>query len=279
MEAPPEECFSGIYMLPGICSLRRFYPTKPARMSTPATPSHPTPAGDDRNLVAVDATTAVTFEDKLRLFWDKYRNAIFALCVGVILAIVAKGGWDYFAQQKEIDLGKAYAAATTPEQIKAFAAAHSDHALGGIAQIRIADDAYKAAKPAEAVPAYEKAIAILKDGPLAARAKMGRALAQAQAGKTAEAVSDLKQLADDTKQFKAVRTEATYHLTSLAVEAGNAADAQKYVDQLMQIDVSSPWTQRAMSLRATLPTAPAPATPAAPASAPASGVQVKLPGK
>jgi hypothetical protein len=47
----------------------------------------------------------------------------------------------------------------------------------------------------------------------------------------------------------------------------------------MQIDVSSPWTQRAMALRATLPAAPAPATPAAPSSAPASGVQVKLPGK
>lgn len=250
-------------------------------MSTPATPSPSTPAGDDRNLVAVDATTAVTFEDRLRVFWTKYRNAITAVCVGIMLAIIAKGAWEYLASQKEADIGKAYAAATTPEQLKAFAASHASHTLGGIAQLRIADESYKAAKPAEAIAGYEKALAVLRDGPLAARAKMGRALAQAQAGKATEAGNELKQLAGDTNQFKAVRTEAAYHLTSLAVDAGNAAEAQKYVDQLMQIDVSSPWTQRAMSLRATLPATPAPAaaTSEAKQEAPASGVQVKLPGK
>ena len=250
-------------------------------MSTPATPSRPTPAGDDRNLVAVDATTAVTFEDKLRIFLTKNRNAIVAFCAAVILVIVAKGAWDYLSRQKEIDIGKAYAVATTPEQLKAFAAAHSGHALAGVAQVRMADDAYKAGKAADALTGYEKALTTLTDGPLVARAKMGRALTRMMAGKATEATNELKQVAGDATQFKAVRTEATYHLTSLAVEAGNAAEAQKYVDQLMQIDVSSPWTQRAMSLRATLPAIPTP-TPAvteAKKGEPASGVQVKLPGK
>lgn len=251
-------------------------------MSTPATPSRPTPAGDDRNLVAVDATTAVTFEDKLRLFLGKNRNAIVGFCVGVILIIVGKGVWDYMTRQKEAGIGQAYAAATTPEQLKAFAAAHSGHALAGIAQVRMADDAYKAGKAADAVAGYEKALTILTEGPLVARAKMGRALAHIMAGKVAEATNELKQLAGDAKQFKAVRTEATYHLTSLAVEAANAVEAQKYVDQLMQIDVSSPWTQRAMALRSTLPATPASAPAAATEvkkDAPATGVQVKLPGK
>ena len=62
-------------------------------------------------------------------------------------------------------------------------------------------------------------------------------------------------------------------------EAANAADVQKYSDQLMQLDPSGPWTQRALMLRATVP-APAAAV-AAPAKtdAPAGGVQIKLPGK
>lgn len=249
-------------------------------MTTPATPPPPTPAGDDRNLVAVDATTAVTFEDKLRVFWEKNRNAITGLCVGIALAIVAKGGWDYLGRQKEASVGKAYADATTPEQLKTFAAAHPDHALGGVAYIRLADDAYKAAKFADALTGYDKAITALKDGPLVARAKMGRALSQLQTGKAAEAAKELKALADDAQQFKAVRAEAAYHLTSLAVDAKNAEEAQKLVDQLMQLDVSSPWTQRAMSLRASLPTTPA-AAPAAETKKdePAAGVQVKLPGK
>lgn len=217
----------------------------------------------------------------MRVFWSKNRNAVFALCAGVVLAIVAKGGWDYYSHQREVGIGQAYATATTPDQLKAFATAHAGHPLAGVAQIRMADEAYKAGKAADAVAGYEKALAILKEGPLAARAKLGRALAQVMAGKTAEATNDLKQLASDSSQFKAVRTEAIYHLTSLAVEAGNATDAQKYVDQLMQIDVSSPWTQRAMSLRATLPAVPAAAAAAAEPKkdAPATGVQVKLPGK
>lgn len=252
-------------------------------MSTSATPSSPSPAGDDRNLVPVDATTAVTFEDKAQLFWKKNRALLIGVCVVVLLAILGKGGWEYLARQKELDVEKAYAAATTTEQLKTFSAAHADHSLGGIAQLRIADEAYEAGKAADAIAAYDKAAVTLKTGPLAARAKLGRALAKASAGKAPEASTELKQIADDAAQFKALRAEAAYHLTSLAVEAGNATEAQRLVDQLNQIDPMGTWAQRAIMLRSTLPATPAPA-PAA-AAAPAAdakkdeSVKVKLPGK
>jgi hypothetical protein len=146
--------------------------------------------------------------------------------------------------------------------------------------MRMADDAYKAGKAADAAGGYEKALSILKDGPLAARAKMGRALSLLQSGKAADAAGELNRIANDESQFKAVRAEATYHLASLAVDAGKADEVQKLVDQLMKIDVSSPWTQRAVALRASLPATPAsPATPDAKKEEPAGGVQVKLPGK
>lgn len=276
---------SGIYMADGICSRRGFQRTNPVCMSMSASPSTPHSAGDDRNLVPVDATTAVTFEDKLHLFWKNNRNAVIVLCAVVLLAIVAKGGWDYLARQKEADIERSYAAATTSDQLKAFSAAHGNHTLGGIAQLRVADEAYAAGKSADALAAYEKALSILKTGPLATRARLGRALAKAQAGKTAEATTELKQLADDTTQFKAVRAEATYHLTSLAVDAGNAADAQKFVDQLNQIDPMGTWSQRAATLRATLPATPAsaPATATTPETATEKksepGVQLKIPKK
>jgi hypothetical protein len=271
----------------GFCSRRRFLESKPARMSMPATPSNPTPAGDDRNLVAVDPTTAVSFEDKLQLFWKKNRNAVFVLCLAVVLAIAAKEGWQYMGRQKETEIEKVYAAATTPEQLKAFAVSHADHTLGGIAHLRMADDAYKAGKSADAIAGYEKAIGSLKEGPLVARAQLGRALAKVQSGKTADGQAELKKMADDAKQLKAVRAEAAYHLTSLAVDAGDAAEAQKYVDQLMQLDVASPWTQRAMGIRATLPAQPAAGAPATKNEPGASQkkpetsqpVQVKIPGK
>ncbi len=235
-------------------------------MSTPATPSAPKPAGDDRNLVAADASPAATFEDKVNLFWKNNAKLVIGACIVVVLAIAGKGLMDYLARQKDARIGQAYAAATTNDQLKAFAAANPGHTLAGIAQLRLADEAYAAGKFAEALPGYESAATILADSPLGARARLGRALSKLQTGKAAEATAELKALADDTKQLKAARAEAAYNLVGLAVEAGNAADAQKFTDQLMQIDPdprTNPWSQRAMMLRATLPAAPAPAAPAA----------------
>ncbi len=247
-------------------------------MSTPATPPQPTPAGDDRNLVAIDPSTLLSFEDRVTLFWEKNRTIVFIVCGLIVVGIVGRGVLNYSARQKELAVQAAYAAATTNDQLRSFASAHAGHALAGVALVRLADEAYKAGKAAEAVTGYDGALAALKTGPLAARAKLGRALSKAVTGKATEAAAELKTLADDAAELKSVRAEALYHLTSLAVEAANAADAQKYVDQLMKLDVSSSWTQRAMALRSTLPAAPAPAAEPAKA-APASGVEVKLPGK
>jgi hypothetical protein len=246
-------------------------------------PSQSNPAGDDRNLVPVNETTAVTFEDKLHLFWKKNSKAVFGLIALVLLAIAGKEGWEYLQRQKDDDVKAAFAAATTPEKQKAFIAEHKDHVLAGIAQLQIADEAYKAGKSADAIAGYDQAIASLKQGPLAARAQLGRALAKIQGGKSAEGIADLKQLADDKNQLKAIRSEAAYDLTSLAVEAGNAADAQKYSEQLTQIDPMSPWTQRGLAMRATLPAtekpAEATAAPEAKKDGAESGVKLTIPGK
>ncbi len=250
-------------------------------MTTPATPSQPTPAGDDRNLVPVDATyIAPSFEDKLHGFWKKNGTVVIVLCVLVLVGIVAKGGWDYLQSQKEVEIEKDYAAATTPEKLKSFAAANSGHSLAAVAQLRLADDAYTAGKYADAITGYEQVVATLKTGPLATRAQLGSAMSKISSGKTAEGETALKALANDAAQAKGVRVEASYQLASLAAEAGRADDVKKYADQVAQIDPASPWTQRAMTLRSSLPAAPASAVEAKKdAAAPAGGVQIKLPGK
>jgi hypothetical protein len=250
-------------------------------------PSQSNPAGDDRNLVPVNETTAVTFEDKAHVFWKNNRGAVFGVIAVVLLAIAGYFGWEYRKEQQDEKVKAAYAAATTPEQKKAFAAAHVGHPLEGIAYLSIADDAYKAGKSADAAANYDKAISVMKKGPLVARAQLGRALSKVQAGKSAEAATELKQIADDKTQAKIVRAEAAYNLTSLAVEAGNATDAQKYVDQLVQIDAGSEWTRRAMGLRASMNVSadkPAAdekaAAPKAEAKSDESGaLKVNIPGK
>ena len=74
-------------------------------------------------------------------------------------------------------------------------------------------------------------------------------MAMLQSGRAAEAKTALKAIAASEAETEAHRAEAYYHLTSLAASDNNAADVNTYSDQLMKLDPSSPWTQRALALR------------------------------
>ncbi len=237
-------------------------------MSTPSTPSTPTPSGDDRNLVQAEpAVVTPGFEVRLQAFWEKNSKLILLACAAVLLAIVGKGLVEVLAARKERAVAAAYAAATTNDQLKGFISAHAGHALAGAAHLRLADEAFAAARYAEARADYEKAAAILTAGPFAGRVRLGVALAKFHTGDTAGAESDLRAIADDVTQLKAVRGEAAYHLASLAASAGRADEVTRLTEQVMTIDPTGMWSQRAMMLRATTAApasasaAPAPATP------------------
>ena len=235
-------------------------------MTSSASSSASTPAGDDRKHVRVDENyVAPTFEERLRILWEKNTKLITGILIVILVAIAGKGAWEYLQSQKQREIEQAYGAATTPAQIKAFATANPDHQLAGVAYLRMADEAYIANSFADAVTSYEQAASILKTGPLASRARLGAAMAKLQSGSGADADAALKAFAADAKETKAFRAEAYYHLASVAASKNNAADLKAYSDQLMQLDPASPWTQRILALRSTLPDAAtstsAPATP------------------
>lgn len=206
---------------------------------------------------AIDGETSVnlTLEDRLRIFWEKNSKAVIGVVVLVLVAVVAKGGWEYMQAQKEIEIEHDYASAISTDALKTFAAKNSGHSLAGIAKLRVADDAYASGLYAEAISGYENAIPALKDPALVSRAKLGAAMSKLQAGKP-EGEAALKAIASDTSEIKAVRVEAAYHLASLASSQGKAADVRKYASEIMGIDPTSPWTQRAFMLSATLPVEP-----------------------
>ncbi len=241
-----------------------FHNLKTSALPPPMTalPSKASSTGDSGDAVAADATVVgLTFEDRLNLYWRKHGTLIIVTALLVVVAIVGYGGWQYVAAQQELGIEKEYASASTPERLRAFAEAHRTHTLGGIAHLRMADDAITAANPGVALTEYEKAISVLKSGPLADRARLGQAVARIMAGQNAEGIADLRKIADDHSQLTVLRAEAMYHLASLAAASGTAGDVEKYTTQLMQLDPSSQWAQRAFALRASLP-------PVAPIAAP-----------
>ncbi len=147
-----------------------------------ATPSDPktTPAGQPV------ADPGLTFGDNLQQLWTKHSNLITTVCVVILLGILGKGGWDFYQAQREAGIESNYAAATTPDKLKAFASANAGHTLAGVAALQLADGDYAAGRYAEAQAGYDQAVATLKTGPFAARAQLGSAMAKLGAGKTSE---------------------------------------------------------------------------------------------
>jgi predicted negative regulator of RcsB-dependent stress response len=241
-------------------------------MTNPANPPSPQSAG-------AETPAPSPVDEGLQNFWKKNGNAILVLCALVLLGYVGKAGWEYFAREREAGIQQEFAAADAPEKLQAFADAHPSHALAGLAELRIADFAYASGRLDSAIIGYGRAIDILKTGPLAARARLGLAMAKIQSGLTGEGEASLHQLADDPTQYKAIRAEATYQLASLAASSGQGAEVEKYSVQLMQIDPNSPWTQRAFGLQSLVsPTGPA-ANPANPGPVPAISFRPGAAGK
>lgn len=240
-------------------------------MSSTPKPAPSVSSGDDRNLVSVDENyLAPTFEDRLRIFWEKNSRSVVAALVLVLVVILGKGGYEIYHARQEKAVADAYAAATSDALLKDFVAAHPGHVLGGLAQLRLADQDYASGSYAAARAGYEKAVGILKSDTFGQRARLGAAVSAVQAGASSDGEAALKAIVADLGVAKLVRSEAAYHLASLAAASGNAADALRLIEQVTAIDPEGPWVDRASLLRTALPAAATAAAGSAPAAAPAA---------
>jgi predicted negative regulator of RcsB-dependent stress response len=233
--------------------------------------SNPVPSDPKTTPASADPVDAPTSGHPLHEFWQKNSHAISLLCLIVIIAILGKNAFDFYQTSRRQSIAADYAAASTPEKLKAFAASNRGNELGGVANLRLADDAYAASNYSLAVQLYQTAMESLKDEALLGRARLGIAVSKVQGGQSAEGETQLKALANEAKQLKPIRAEAYYHLALLATTAGKTDDATKYLDLLNTLEPAGFWAQRALALRSTLP-APA-------ASTAAAAPEIKLPGK
>jgi tetratricopeptide (TPR) repeat protein len=196
-------------------------------------------------------------EVRLKRAWDRYGSLLYITCGVVLLAILAKGGWEYVNAQKELGIQKDFEECTTPDAYRSFASSHPGHPLTGVAEQMIADAAFTAGKYTDAANAYLAAASDLPPGPVRGHAKLGLGVSLALSGKPAEAETNLRQILNDTTELSAIRCEAGYQLAELAVAAGRGMEVQQLAEQEMQIDAASPFAARTLQIR---PPAPAPLT-------------------
>ncbi|HKB58294.1 MAG TPA: tetratricopeptide repeat protein [Lacunisphaera sp.] len=210
------------------------------------------------------------FEAAIHDFWMKNRNLVLMLCGVALLAIMAREGWEYYAAGHERDVQAEYAKLTgRTDQLAAFAAANPGHALAGVAYLQVADEKFSNADYKAAAASYQQAAGNLKNEALLGRAKLGLAMSQLNGGDRTAGEAALKALGTDQSLPKNVRAEATYHLASLAAEAGKTAEVKKLVDDVSKIDATGSWSRRATMLLASQPAV------AKPAEVPDSGISFK----
>jgi hypothetical protein len=229
-------------------------------------------AGDDRNLVTIDENyLAPSFEDRVAMFWDKHGKTVITLLVLVVVGLVARWGFDQFAQSRERAISAEFAAARDAAALRAFVAAHPQAPLAGAALLRLADEAYTAGDFAAAQTDYDAAARQLAGSPLGDRARLGSAISKLQAGEQAAARAALEALANDAALARTVRGESAFHLAVLDRDAGRPVEANKWTELVLAVDPSGLWAQRALQLRMSLPEPQTPAGEAAPAAAETAG--------
>ncbi|MBP7142168.1 MAG: hypothetical protein KBA71_09700 [Opitutaceae bacterium] len=219
-------------------------------MASSQPPSSPVSSGATPSADPSAPVPEVPFDEKLRQFWARNRKIVVTVCVVALAAIVAKGAMEILQEQREKGVMADYAKATSDAQLKTFAAAHDSHLLGGVAYLRLADEAFTAGKYSDAISLYGKAVPALKTSILSHRAVMGGAVAKVLSGDRAGGEAAFKAIVSDLSQPVSTRAEATYQLAVMASTASDDTSLQGYVTQLSTLSPQSIWAQRAVALRA-----------------------------
>ncbi|MBI3884845.1 MAG: hypothetical protein HY302_03840 [Opitutae bacterium] len=221
------------------------------------------PPADHSSKDAAPAVAVPPFEVQFETFWVNNRRPIYGFIAAVLLFIVGREGWQYFAAQREQGVEQDFAAAVGNDaKLAAFAAGHAGHPLAGAAYLTLADAKYTAADYAAAADLYTKAQTNLSNDALLGRAKLGAAMSKLAGSDRAGGEAALKAISADATLFKSVRAEATYHLAALAAEAGQTAEVTRLTDEISKIDAGGVWAQRGLVLRATSGEKKAEAVPA-----------------
>ena len=177
--------------------------------------------------------------DEIENIWKKYGSWILALCLGIILAVGALKGWQYWQKQQAEAGGEAFFSAVklaesgkTQEAEKAFAALSDSHAGFGIfGKFKLAAEMAKQGKKAEAVAGYD-AIAGAKDVQPAlknlARIKAAYLLADSA---TVKELQDRVATFDDAKS--PWRSSAREIIAFAAFRAGDYVLADRKLNQIL----------------------------------------------
>ncbi len=227
-----------------------YRPSKKKNQNTD-TPGNNT--ADDRHLIDTEESAELSIEDKISLYWMENKTFI-AGCVAVlVLVLVGINGMRMYASGIQSKQQAAYAEAAAEGSLDAFARDNSGDALGGLAALTLADEAYSQDNHAEADEFYTLALEGLSDNILAGRARLGQAFARYRGGDPEAGIALLNAIYADTALPSAILAEAAYHLAVHAYAAGDLTSFRSFAERIATLDQSGQWQRRIDTYRQIAP--------------------------
>ena len=229
------------------------------------------PAGDDRNLVVVDADFVnADTEDRLWLFWERNQDTIVKATIGIVVGILAFLAYFFWNESRREALGEEFTACQDEAARRSFASRHPGEALAAVAMTDVADDLKKAGKFVDAAKAYDEAsrlTGLAGKAPalaaLGARTRLYAALCRLEAGE-AGAVKAIAAVAEDVNAPETLTGFAMLTLANIAVAKGDTAEAAKWLNAMdKKLRAGNVWDADKKALLQSEPSLLAPAAPAA----------------
>ncbi len=219
------------------------------------TPAPPPAAGDDRNLVLVDKDfTDADLDDRLWLFWQRYRTHVYAAVITIFAVWGGYSAWELYQQHRTEKLQAGYQAALGDNaKLVAFAKDNAGTELAGLALLKAADANYGEAKFGEAADLYGKAAESLKGTPIAGRALIGKGMSLLKAGQAASAKPVFEGAANDAALVDTYRAEAAFHLATHYHEAKDLVNARAWYARSAGFAGGGIWKGRAEQILANTP--------------------------
>ncbi len=210
------------------------------------------PQADERNLVeASEQEDTISTEERAQELWDRYKNPVIAGVGLVFLAIVFMQGIRWMRTAAENQTQAAYQSALAEDSLAAFGEKHEAHTLGGVAHLKLANEAFAEEDFAAAAELYKKAAKGMTGTPLQARAQIGEGVSLIRAGETVApaGLEILEKVASNEDAAAGIRAEALYHLAIHALAQGDEAGYNQLVSRIENLEGGEDWLNRANAIR------------------------------
>lgn len=213
-----------------------------------------TAAGDDRNLVGVNAAfKEADFEDKMWMFWNDNKAAIVGGSLLALFFVVGVQVLRWYQEDSVRSMQVAYAEASDPAQKLAFAEKYKDESLAGVALMEVADEKYNAGEFIEAAGLYATAVEALEEATAQGRALLGQGVALIRGGDVDGGKRVLNELVDSDDALQSFKAEAIYHLASLAVQDKQYDAAKLLIAKMNTLDYGGIWASQLDGLKRSKP--------------------------